>query len=237
MERVYGGREKAMDKELSRYQFHPNNDKELTLENITFKMRDLRLFYILVMAPVGVFILAFSAALLSVLIMGSDNRNLSESAIIVLIILAAWLCYFGAYKFYIFYVKKKDETASIRRNLKIYQIDFDGDLIAALRADLKQGVRFLKNHNLMISNRFVMGSVADPQFDPIVIPIDQIKYVEYDISQSFDLALRRYVYQRFYFHTINGREITVYVNDKYNPDLALKALQANEINTVEKKKG
>ncbi len=223
--------------DLSRYQYHPNNDKELTLENVIFKIRDLRLFYLLIMAPVALFILAFSAALISVLIMERDTTRPGERVVMVLIILIAWLCYFGAYKFYIFYVKKKDETQSILRNAKQYQINFDGDLIGAFRSDIKQGIRFLKNHNLMISNRFVMGSVADPQFDPILIPIDQIDHVEYDISQSYDLALRRYVYQRFYFHTLNGRVITIYVNDKFNPDLALNALQANGINTVEKKKG
>jgi hypothetical protein len=99
---------------------------------------------------------------------------------------------------------------------------------------------FLKNHNIGISENYIIGNLNLNGFNPVIIPRAEIVEVGYEIYEGDSYTIPyngrvanvRSIYQNFKFVLRNGNVVTVQVNDKFKWNLALSALQAAGLKTV-----
>ncbi|MDE6674915.1 MAG: hypothetical protein K2K19_08935 [Acetatifactor sp.] len=77
---------------------------------------------------------------------------------------------------------------------------------------------------MVISERYIIGSITDLTFNPIAIPKEQIREIAY---VYYEIATIRYnlVVQEVYFRLKNEKEIRMPVGDRCNLDLTLRALE------------
>lgn len=213
-------KEKTID--MSQYRYYPEDKKKLELDEIIWKMRDSRLLY-LFSIPVWAAWGVFTSALLFAFMPESVANNIwviRISAIFVWLIVP--LATILALRFI---AKNTDKKKKIMRNAYSYLSNVGDDFVEQLQVDLYSGLPFMKKHNLVISNGYVIGSITNMVFSPIAIPKEQIREIAY-VYYSQSTIKYHIVVQEVYFHLKNGKEIMMPVSDRYNLGLTLRALES-----------
>ena len=98
------------------------------------------------------------------------------------------------------------------------------DFLEQLQADLNKGLPFLKKHNLVVSECYILGSITYGVLNPIAMPkeqIGEIAYAGYTLA-SFTNHIN---VQEVFFRLKNGKELSMPVSDPGNLGLTLRALE------------
>ena len=216
---IISHKEKTID--MSQYRYYPEDKKKLELDEIVRGMRDFRLLYIFSI-PVWAAWGGFVSVLLFAFLPESVANNVRVLGIIAIFV---WLIVpLSA----IILIKRiainTDVEKKIIANAYQYLPNVRIDFIEQLQADLYKGLQFMKKHNLVISERYILGSMADVALNPIAIPKDQIREIAY-VYRSITTIKYHFVVQEVYFRLKNGKEIRMPVGDRNNLGLTLKALE------------
>lgn len=212
-------KEKLID--ISRYRYYPEDQKKLELDEIIWKMRDFRIWY-LIFIPVwaawigitSVFLFAFMPVSLA------DNIWIVRITAIFLWLIVPLVTIIVLRSI----AKNTDEKKIIIRNAYQYLSNVGDDFLEQLQADLYKGLPFMKKHNLIISDRYIIGSITGTIRNPIAIPKEQIREIAY-AYYSISTIKYHFVVQEVYFRLKNGKEIMMPVGDRYHLGLTLKALE------------
>ena len=222
--------------DMSRYRYCPEDKRKLALDAIFFEMKDFRTWYI-ISIPVWALWGIITVAVLAVYL--TEGATAAEGVVGLAIIFGLFLILLGSIPFIKYMAKKPDRYLKERllANANTYlsepfvQSHIGEDYLEQIQADLSKGLRFLKKHNLVISEQYIFGSVKELGLDPVAIPKEQIQEIAYAIYErpfhTFGMGIHwaMVLRQEFYFRLKNGKEIKVYVNDRNHPALALNALQ------------
>ncbi len=200
--------------DMSQYRYYPENKRTLELNKILFNMRNFRLLYIFSI-PVWAVWGSITFGILAVYFMEG------ATAIIIFILFMIPLSIIILIRYR---AKNKDEKNRIIENANTYLSNVGEDFLEQLQADLNKGLPFMKKNNLVISERYIIGSITDLAFNPIAIPKEQIREIAY---VYYEIATIRYnlVVQEVYFRLKNGKEIRMPVGDRRNLGLTLRALE------------
>lgn len=213
-------KEKTID--MSKYRYYPEDKKKLELNEIIRKMRDFRLLYIFsipVWAAWGV----YTSALLFAFMPESVANNIWVIEVSTIFL---WLIVpLGTIIMLRLIAKNKDKKKEIMRNAYNYLSNVGDDFLEQLQADLYKGLPFMKKHNLVISNSYIIGSITDIVFSPMAIPKEQIREIAY-AYYSISTVKYHIVVQEVYFRLKNSKEIRMTVGDRYNLGLTLRALES-----------
>lgn len=201
--------------DMSQYRYYPEDKRSLELNEILFNMRDFRLLYIFSI-PIWAVWGSITFGILAVYFMEG------ATAIIIFILFMIPL---GIIILIRYRAKNKDKKNRIIENANTYLSNVGEDFLEQLQADLNKGLPFMKKNNLVISERYIIGSITDLVFNPIAIPKEQIREIAY---VYYELVSIRYhfVVQEVYFRLKNEKEIRMPVGDRCNLDLTLRALEA-----------
>lgn len=218
--------------DISQYRYYPEDKQKLELDEIIFKMKDFRVLCI-ISIPVWVLWGIITSAILAVYL--TEGAATTEWIVGIIIIFALFLMLWGIIFFIRYNAKNRSERNRIIKNANTYLSGVGEDFLEQVQADLYKGLPFMKKHNLVISDNYIIGSIKELGLDPIVIPKEQIREIAYKIytHMFYIKGLHRGLKQEFYFRLKNGKEIKVHVNDKFYPELALSALQACGIKMID----
>lgn len=233
----------TMNANPEKYRYYPENPKKLELKEVLHKMRDLRYFYIF-MIPAWIFWGSGAMAAVYTWFMDDSVIRTEEDVIGVVIynavILVGLGVIIGVYILVNLAFKNKNIRPAILRNIQKYIPETDESIFDKVQEDLYKGMPFLKNHNIGISENYIIGNLNLNGFNPVIIPRAEIVEVGYEIYEGDSYTIPyngrvanvRSVYQNFKFVLRNGNVVTVQVNDKFKWNLALSALQAAGLKTV-----
>ncbi len=229
--------------DMSRYRYCPEDKRKLELDAIFFEMKDFRAWYI-ISIPVWALWGIITAAVLAVYL--TEGATAAEWAVGLAIIFGLFLILLGSIPFIKYMAKRPNrylkERLLANANTYLanpYLSDIGEDYLEQIQADLSKGLRFLKKHNLVISEQYIFGSVKEQGLDPVAIPKEQIQEIAYAIynrpfhTYGMGIHSAMVLRQEFYFRLKNGKEIKVYVNDRNHPALALSALQECGIKMID----
>lgn len=234
---------KPAEERIKKYAYYPANPKALTLQSVIHKMRDFRFLYVF---TIPIWIFWGAGALAGIYCLFADlgrTKTRDDYAFLLiynLVIIVLFFVNIGAYKLIHWKLKNKDVASILLNNTKQYLPQANQDLMGLVERDFANGLPFLKSHNLAVSNHFIIGSLNLNTLNPVVIPKEEVREVAYEIYEG-DLriipsgrgvTMTRDIVQNFNFRLNNGQSVPVQVNDKYNPDLALYALQRAGLKTV-----
>lgn len=203
--------------DISQYRYYPEDKRTLELNEILFWMRDFRVLYIAfipVWAIWGIFVFSF-------FYVGVIAAEGAVGIIIKLILLTIPL---GVIILIRRIAKSKDEKKRLFKNAHKYLSNVGEDFLEQLQADLNKGLPFMKKYNLVISDNYIIGSMADIVLNPMAIPKEQIGEIAYVYYEIVTIK-RHYVVQEVYFRLKNGKEIRMSVGDRNNLGLTLRALK------------
>lgn len=203
--------------DISQYRYYPEDKRTLELNEILFWMRDFRVLYIAfipVWAIWGIFV--FSFFYVGVIV--------AEGAVGIIIKLILLTIPLGVIILIRRIAKSKDEKKRLIKNAHKYLSNVGEDFLEQLQADLNKGLPFMKKYNLVISDNYIIGSMADIVFNPMAIPKEQIGEIAYVYYEIVTIK-RHYVVQEVYFRLKNGKEIRMSVGDRNNLGLTLRALK------------
>ena len=216
---IISQKKKTID--MSRYRYYPEDKRKLELNEILRWMRDFRLLYIFSI-PVWAAWGGFASVLLFAFLPESVANNVRVLGIIAVFV---WLIVPVSAILLIRRIAiNTDAEKKIIANAYQYLPNVRIDFIEQLQADLYKGLPFMKKHNLVISERYILGSMADVVLNPIAIPKDQIREIAY-VYRSITTLKYHFVVQEVYFRLKNGKEIRMPVGDRNNLGLTLKALE------------
>lgn len=206
--------------DISQFRYDPEDKKELELNKIIFRIRDFRLLYVFSI-PFWIIWAVFAADILS--LYGSSDTTINGWLVRIIIIFALFIILSGTIIFIKYRAKNKDQINRIIENANTYLSDVGDDFPERLQKDLYKGLPFLKKYNLIISERYIIGSMKSAFFDPVAIPKEQISEITY---RDYELITIKYHIheQEVFFHLKNGKEICMTVGDRGNLGLTLKAL-------------
>lgn len=221
---------KAID--ISQYRYYPKDKEKLELDEIIFEMRDFRVLYI-ISIPIWALWGIITGAILAVYL--TEGATATEWVVGIIIIFILFLIFGSIIPFIRYRAKNKSEKNRIIDNANTYLSDVGEDFLEQVQADLYKGLPFMKKHNLVISERYIIGSIKELGLDPIVIPKEQIQEIAYAIYEQMFYIRGLYweLRQEFFFRLKNGKEIKVHVNDPFNSELALRALQGCGIKMID----
>ncbi|MBO4637629.1 MAG: hypothetical protein J5685_10840 [Clostridiales bacterium] len=232
-----------MDKDkLKRYEYYPNNPRKLTIRAVIHKMRDFRLMYIFSILPWmmwGCLAIVTVTGFLAPQTQYEDYQR--TMTVLSILTVAGFIIIAGTMRLITLILKNKDVEKVIRRNTRKILPEIGDSIIEPLAEDLSRGMVFLKSHNIAVSDNYIIGSTNAYTMNPVVFPknmIEEVAYAIYEdgsvtIPTARGLSSARIVIQNFYFRLKNKKQVKVPVNDKYQPYLALEALQKAGIKTVE----
>lgn len=218
---------KAID--TSKYRYAPEDKRALELSEIIFQLREfwgLNFIIILICSMMGII---YSFAFVAIYSTGGITGLGLGIGIVILCIIFV-IIPLGIIVLIRKNAKKKDEKNKIIKNANTYLSNVGDDFLEQLQADLNKGLPFMKKHNLVISDRYIIGSLLtgtslNPMvFDPIAIPKEQIREIAY-VYYTWGTLRYRFVVQDVYFRLKNGKEVRLPVNDRHNIGLTLKALE------------
>ena len=212
-------KEKTID--MSQYRYYPEDKKKLELDELIWKMWDFRLLFILSIPVWAIWSISTSGILY---ICYTYGATMTEWVVFSLIIFISFMIPLGVMVVPIFIAKIMDEKKRIMKNTYQYLSNVGDDFLEQLQADLYKGLPFMKKHNLVISDSYVIGSITGMILNPIAIPKEQIKEIAY---AYYTRATIKYyiVVQEVYFRLKNGKEIMMPVGDQDNLGLTLRALE------------
>ena len=233
------------DAGLKKYEYNPSDPKKLRLGEVLHKMRDLRLLYIL-SSPLWLMMLALALACISTWVSsGMDPASYGEDSsarwIFTGITAGVFLVVFFIYFMINRILKNRDLRPQILQNMRMYLPGTPENIFDDVERDLSKGMPFLKDHNLGISNNFVIGNLELNKLNPVIIPRQEVVEVVCEIFEGRSLTIARnggvtnarQFYQNFFFRLRNGNYIPVQVNDKFGLWIALAALRKAGYRTVE----
>lgn len=225
------------DAGLKKYEYNPSDPKKLRLGEVLHKMRDLRLLYIL-SSPLWLMMLALALACISTWVSsGMDPASYGEDSsarwIFTGITAGVFLVVFFIYFMINRILKNRDLRPQILQNMRMYLPGTPENIFDDVERDLSKGMPFLKDHNLGISNNFVIGNLELNKLNPVIIPRQEVVEVVCEIFEGRSLTIARnggvtnarQFYQNFFFRLRNGNYIPVQVNDKFGLWIALAALR------------
>ncbi len=211
--------------DMSQYRYYPEDKRALELNEILFKMKDFRLVYIIAFIVLLVWGTFYALAILFILLeRAATTAGWVIGLITIFIILMLPVCIIALVRYK---AKNKDERKKMIRNANTYLSNVGEDFLEQLQADLNKGLPFMKKHNLVISESYVIGSITNtglPKIDPIAIPKEQIREIAYVYYTGATLRYR-FIVQEIYFRLKNGKEVRMPVYDRHNIGLTLKALE------------
>ena len=206
--------------DMSRYGYYPEDKKKLEINEVIWKMWDFRLLVIL---DVLVWVLWFFHTLGILYIGYTYDATLTDWIGFSFIFFISCIIVLGITVVPIFIARFMDEKKRILKNIHKYLPGVGDDFLEQLQADLYKGLRFMKRHNLVISDRYVIGTITDLVLNPMVIPKDQIQEIAY--ANYRIVTLKFYiVIKEVYFRLKNGKEIKMPVGDWDGLGLTLRAL-------------
>ena len=207
--------------DINQYRYYPEDKKKLELDEIIRKMRDFRLLYIF-----SIPVWAAWGGFLSVLLFAFMPKGIANDILVIgITVIFVWLVIpLGTIIVLRLIVGNTDKKKDIIRNAYKYLSNVGEDFLEQLQADLYSGLRFMKKHNLIISNSYIIGSITNMAFSPMAIPKEQIREIAY-AHYSQTTIKYHFVIQEVYFRLKNGKEIMMPVGDRYNLGLTLRALE------------
>ena len=229
-----------MDDKLNKYKYYPQDPKKLKLKEVLHKLRDYRLLFIF---SIPLYLMWGSFVLAGISMTFAYDFKASQDYKDILtfyaILIGSGLLIFGFYML-IFAIKKATDTRAALANTKKY-LEVSDSFIEEVENDLAKGMPFLKNHNLGISENYILGNLTLNTFTPVIIPKNEVVEVLYEIFEGASALIvhnghvtnARNFYQNFFFRLKNGNYVPVQVNDKYKLDIALAAIQNAGLKTVE----
>lgn len=234
-----------IDDKLKKYEYYPSNPGKLRLKEILHKMRDLRLLYIL-SSPLWLMMLALAITCITSWVwdemdpakIGGDN---SVRWMLTGITVGVYLVVFFVYYMINYILKNRNVRPQILQNVRTYLPGTPESIFDDVEHDLAKGMPFLKNHNLGISENYVIGNLNLNTFNPIILPKSEVVEVVYEIFEGRKLTIAhngrvshaRQFYQNFFFRLKSGIYAPVQVNDKFGLWMAISALQKAGFKTVE----
>lgn len=218
---LHNGAKKKNTIDINQFRYDPEDKKELELNKIFFRVRDFRLLYVFSI-PVWIIWAIFAASIISVYKL--SDTTITGWTVRIIIIFTLFLTVLGTIIFIKYRAKNKDYKNKITENANTYLPDVGDDFPERLQKDLYNGLPFLKKHNLIISERYIIGSTKSAFFNPVAIPKDQIHEIAY---RDYELITIKYHIheQEVFFRLKNGKEICMPVGDRGNLGLTLKALE------------
>ena len=216
---IISHKEKTID--MSLYRYYPEDKRRLELDEIIRKMRDFRLMYIFSI-PVWAAWGGFSSVLLFAFMpesVANDILIIRFTAIFVWLVIPL-----STIIVLRLIVGNMDKKKDIIKNADKYLSNVGDDFLGQLQEDLYKGLRFMKKHNLVISNSYIIGSITGMAFSPMAVPKEQIREIAYAYYSRANIKYY-FVIQEVYFSLKNGKEIMMPVGDRYNLGLTLKALE------------
>ena len=216
---IISHKEKTID--ISQYRYYPEDKRKLELDEIIRGMRDFRLFYIF-----SIPVWAAWSGFISVLLFAFMPESVANDILVIRIIaIFVWLIVpLSTIIVLKLIIKNTDKKKDIIGNACKYLSNVGDDFLEQLQADLYKGLRFMKKHNLVISDRYIIGSITGMAFSPMAIPKEQIREIAYAYYSQSTIKYH-FVIQEVYFRLKNGKEIMMPVGDQYNLGLTLKALE------------
>lgn len=207
--------------DINQFRYDPEDKKELELNKIIFRVRDFRLLYVFSI-PVWIIWAIFAASIISVYKL--TDTTVTGWTVRIIIIFTLFVTVLGTIIFIRYRAKNKDYKNRIIENANTYLPDVGDDFPEQLQKDLYNGLPFLKKHNLIISERYIIGSLKSAFFNPVAIPKEQIREITY---RDYELITIKYHIheQEVFFRLKNGKEICMPVGDRGNLGLTLKALE------------
>ena len=207
---------------LSDFRYYPEDEKELEIREILYKMRSFRALYIISFSFWASWGIAAAIMLLML-----DIVTTKECIMGITVIIASFLIPLTVIVIVKRMIKNKDDVEKVMENAHIYLSDVGEDFLEQLQTDLYKGLSLMRKRNLVISDNYIIGSIGEMGFNPVVFPKDQIREIAYKVYESMFWASGFHwaFVQEFYFRLKNGNEIMIYVKDQDYPDLALKALE------------
>ncbi|MDE6531326.1 MAG: hypothetical protein K2K96_11265 [Lachnospiraceae bacterium] len=214
--------------DTSKYRYAPEDKRALELHEIIFQLREfwgLNFIIILICSMMGIIYSFALVALYSTEVITEIGLGIG----IVILCIIFVMIPLGIITLIRKKAKKKDEKDKIIKNANTYLSNVGEDFLEQLQADLNKGLPFMKKHNLVISDRYIIGSLAGASlnpmvFDPIAIPKEQIREIAY-VYYTWGTLRYRFIVQDVYFRLKNGKEIVLPVKDRHNIGLTLKALE------------
>ena len=229
-----------MTDKLAKYEYRPADPKKLTLKAVLHKLRDYRLLFIFSI-PVYIMWISFAIATISMCFIYDfkSSKDYADMATTYAALIVSGLVIAGVYML-IFAVKKATDTKAAVANTKKY-LQISDSFAEEVENDLAKGMPFIKNHNLGISENYIIGNLTLINFTPVIIPKKEVVEVVYEIFEGATTTVAhnghitnaRNFYQNFFFRLKNGNYVPVQVNDKFKLDIALAAIQNSGIKTVE----
>lgn len=229
-----------MNDKLAKYEYRPADPKKLTLKAVLHKLRDYRLLFIFSI-PVYIMWISFAIATISMSFIYDfkSSKDYADMATTYAALIVSGLVIAGVYML-IFAVKKATDSKAAVANTKKY-LQISDSFAEEVENDLAKGMPFLTNHNLGISENYIIGNLTLINFTPVIIPKKEVVEVVYEIFEGATTTVAhnghitnaRNFYQNFFFRLRNGNYVPVQVNDKFKLDTALAAIQNAGIKTVE----
>lgn len=214
--------------DMSQYRYDPEDKRALELNTIIFKMREFGILYVLTILICAIFGIFYTFGLL----LAYSTEGITATALgigLMIIFILLVLIPSGIIVLIRNKAKHKDETNKIIENANRYLSNVGEDFLEQVQADLNKGLPFMKKHNLVISDKYIIGSTTGLKLNPmalnpIVIPKEEIREIAY-VYYTWSTVRYRFLVQEVYFRLKNGKEIKMPVNDKHNIGLTLKALE------------
>ena len=219
---------------MSQYRYYPEDKRKLELNEVIFKMRDFRLVWICVMFPMACLLFPINLACFSFVFL--EASTIGSWIVSIVVMLCSLLLSGGVYIAIRSYMKHKDERQKILEHAKRFQLNTDESFIDQIQEDLYKGIPFVKSHNILVSENYIFGSLKETGLDLVVIPKEQIIEVvhKYESEWTFVVnGFHRLVKQQLVFKLKNGKNINVFVSDKFHPELAWQALKNSGIKVVD----
>lgn len=212
-------KEKSID--MSQYRYDPEDKRKLELDEIIWKMWDFRLLFIITLPS---WLLWVSFVVAFIVVCATSDVTATELVVFSAITLAAFLIPLGAMMTPVLIVRFMNEKNIILKNAYKYLSNVGDDFLEQLQTDLNKGLPFMKKRNLVISERYVIGSITYGILDPIAIPKEQIREIAY--ANYTVVTIKRIMpVQEVFFRLENGKEISLSVSDPGNLGLTLRALE------------
>ena len=162
--------------DMSKYRYYPEDKRKLELNEIIWNMRDFRLLFIL---SLPIWALWGSFAFGFIMVFTTRDVLTTEFVVLSAILLVGFLILLGATMAPILVARFMNAKKRILKNAYKYLSNVGNDFLEQLQTDLNKGLPFRKKHNLVISERYVIGCITWGGLNPIAIPKEQIREIAY----------------------------------------------------------
>ncbi len=211
---------------LSKYAYHPARKEDLEINAVFYKMRDFRIFHLLmgiVWAIWGILVFSIIGA---TIIKGIHTHDEIIAALIIIPI-AIILCFINVFIMIIVkrHFMKKDVTKELMANAKIYFPEECEGYLQRLQQDFSQGFVYARPASIYISNNHVLGKVKATTF--VAIPRGCIHSIGHELIKTmfYSGGIRNNLTQVLSFNLVNGKVIQIYLGNPDHPEITVEALQ------------